>query len=118
MKSRTAIVVNVKSEMIAVPAARPSSPSVRLTPFEAPAMTRKMKTYQSGPSGMRQPVTGRSTDVRCVEVGPVREVAGDGGDAGEQQQLPAPGEPERALVRELDEVVEEADQRRTRASRR
>ena len=64
MKSRTAIVVNVNSEMIAVPAARPSSPSVRLTPFEAPAMTTKMKTYQSGPSGMRQPVTGSSTDVR------------------------------------------------------
>src|SRR6266536_311289 len=39
----------------------------------------------------------------------MREVAGTGGDADKQQELPAPGEPERALVRELDEVVQEAD---------
>ena len=37
------------------------------------------------------------------------EIAGAGRNAGEQQKLPAPGEPERALVRELDEVVQEAD---------
>ena len=53
MYVRTAIVVNVKSEMIAVPAASPSRPSLRLTPFAAPAITRKMKTYQNGPSGSR-----------------------------------------------------------------
>ena len=53
MYASTAIVVNVKSEMIAVPAASPSRPSVRFTPFAAPAITRKMKTYQKGPSGSR-----------------------------------------------------------------
>ena len=42
----TIIAVNVKSAMITVPAASPSSPSVRLTPFAAPAITRKSSTYQ------------------------------------------------------------------------
>jgi hypothetical protein len=65
MKATIAIVVNVKSEMIAVPAARPSRPSLRLTPFAAPAMTTKRKTYQRGPSGMRVPVPGIRTSVRC-----------------------------------------------------
>ena len=57
MNAMIAIVVNVKSEMIAVPAARPSSPSLRLTAFDAPAITRKMNPYQAQPSG-RKPSTG------------------------------------------------------------
>ena len=41
------IAVNVIRAMIPVPAASPSIPSVRLTPFAAPAITRKSSTYQS-----------------------------------------------------------------------
>ena len=39
-----AIAVKVRRTIAQEPAARPSRPSVRLTPFEAPAMTRKMST--------------------------------------------------------------------------
>ncbi len=48
----TAIAVSVKSEMIDVPAARPSRPSVRFTAFAEPAMMMKTSTYQPKPSGI------------------------------------------------------------------
>jgi hypothetical protein len=38
--------VKVNSEIVTVPAASPSRPSVRFTPFEAPAIMRKSSTYQ------------------------------------------------------------------------
>ena len=43
----TAIAMKVKVAMMPVPAARPSRPSVRLTPLAAPAMTKKSSTYQT-----------------------------------------------------------------------
>ena len=43
----TIIEAKVKSAMITVPAASPSTPSVRLTPFAAPAITRKSRPYQA-----------------------------------------------------------------------
>ena len=42
---------NVKRAMIPVPAASPSTPSVRFTPFAAPAMIRNSRTYQPHESG-------------------------------------------------------------------
>ena len=41
--------------MIPVPAARPSIPSVRFTPFAAPAMIRKRNGYQAQESGIANP---------------------------------------------------------------
>ena len=62
----TEIAVNVISAMIPVPAASPSSPSVRLTPFTVPAMTRKSRTYQPYDSCTFQCTTGMKTVVgRC-----------------------------------------------------
>src|SRR6266550_3490813 len=63
MKAMIAIVVNVNSEMIAVPAASPSTPSLRLTAFDAPAITRKMNPYHAQLSGTN-PMTGTYTDVK------------------------------------------------------
>ena len=48
--------------MIAVPAASPSTPSVRFTPFTAPAMIRKSSTYQTGPSGTARSTIGTKTE--------------------------------------------------------
>src|SRR5438105_600856 len=62
----TFIAVNVKRAMIPVPAARPSRPSVRLTPFAAPAMTKKRNGYQAHESWTFQSTTGIRTQVgRC-----------------------------------------------------
>src|SRR5581483_2024497 len=47
----TAMAVKVKTAMIPVPAARPSTPSVRFTPLAAPAMMKKSSTYQPQESG-------------------------------------------------------------------
>ena len=44
MHVKTFIAVNVNSAMIPIPTASPSMPSVRFTPFAAPAMTRKSRT--------------------------------------------------------------------------
>ena len=49
--------------MIAVPAASPSTPSVRFTPFTDPAMIRKSSTYQPGPSGIDRSTIGTKTRV-------------------------------------------------------
>ena len=59
----------------------------------------------------RQPIARAGNEHRRQIAQPraVREVARARGDTGEQQQLPAARQTERALVRELDEVVEEAD---------
>src|SRR5207253_937022 len=46
---------------------------------------------------------------QVAQPGAVRQVTGAGRDGCKQQQLPAPREPQRALVRELDEIVEKAD---------
>ena len=59
----TFIVVNVKTAMIPVPAASPSTPSARLVAFAVPAMIRKMKGYQAYESGMLTLMIGRNT--RC-----------------------------------------------------
>src|ERR671924_186727 len=62
----TFIAVNVKRAMIPVPAARPSMPSVRFTPFAAPAMTKKRKTYHPHESCTSQFTIGIRTHVgRC-----------------------------------------------------
>ena len=53
----TIIAANVKSAMITVPAASPSTPSVRLTPFAAPAITRKSRPYHAYESS-RSPMPG------------------------------------------------------------
>ena len=82
-----------------VPAARPSSPSVRFTPFAAPAMIRKSSTYQNGPSGIDQSPIGTNTE--CDEVLVVRGDADGGGDQRQAQHLPAAAQAERALVAEL-----------------
>ena len=58
MKIVTAIAVNVASAMIDVPAASPSTPSVRFTPFTAPAMIRNSSPYHTGPSGIEKSATG------------------------------------------------------------
>ena len=46
IQATTLMAVNVKTEIATVPAARPSRPSVRFTPFAAPAIIRKRSTYQ------------------------------------------------------------------------
>ena len=51
----TVIAVNVNTAMIPVPAARPSIPSVRFTPFAAPAMIRNRKGYQAQDRGILNP---------------------------------------------------------------
>src|SRR5438445_2042427 len=52
--------------MIPVPAASPSSPSVRFTPFAVPAITRKSRTYQPHESSTFHWTTGMKTLVgRC-----------------------------------------------------
>ena len=53
----TIIEAKVKSAMITVPAASPSTPSVRLTPFAAPAITRKSSPYHAYESS-RSPTPG------------------------------------------------------------
>jgi len=58
MKIVTAIAVSVARAMIDVPAARPSTPSIRFTPFAAPAMIRKSSPYHTGPSGIEKSATG------------------------------------------------------------
>ena len=63
--------------MIAVPAASPSTPSVRFTPFAAPAMIRKSSTYQNGPSGIHA-VDDRDEDVVAQLLVVRREADGDG----------------------------------------
>src|SRR3989441_2418291 len=61
----TEIAVKVSRAMIPVPAARPSRPSVRLTPLAAPAITRKSSPYQAQESS-RCPMPGTYTLVgRC-----------------------------------------------------
>ena len=90
----TAIAVNVKSAMIPVPAARPSRPSVRFTPFAAPAMTRKSSTYQAHESVEIADAPGRrrsSADAGGAPRSPTPTVI-----AAEQEQLPAAVEAERA----------------------
>ena len=47
MYAITVIAVKVKTAMIPVPAASPSIPSVRFTPFAAPAMIRNRNGYQA-----------------------------------------------------------------------
>ncbi len=47
MYAITVIAVKVKTAMIPVPAARPSMPSVRFTPFAAPAMIKNRNGYQA-----------------------------------------------------------------------
>ena len=64
--------------MIDVPAARPSTPSVRFTPFAAPAMMRKSSTYQRRPERDR-PVDDRDEDA-VVELLVVRREADRDGD--------------------------------------
>ena len=63
MKAKTFIAVNVKIAMIPVPAASPSIPSVRLTPFAAPAITKKRSPYQSVREGQVD-AEHRQVDVR------------------------------------------------------
>ena len=58
MKIVTAMAVKVARAMIPVPAASPSTPSVRFTPLTAPAMIRNTSTYQNGPSGNDLSMTG------------------------------------------------------------
>ncbi len=53
----TFIAAKVNSAMITVPAASPSTPSVRLTPFAAPAITRNSSPYHAYPS-WRAPIPG------------------------------------------------------------
>ena len=103
----TLIAVNVKTAIIPVPAASPSTPSARFVPFAVPAMTMKMNGYQAYESGMFTLKIGRKTLVLNLQM--VGDDADDHCNHHEQQHLPAAGEPERAPVRELDEVVEEAD---------
>ncbi len=55
MKAITVIAVNVKTAMIPVPAARPSMPSVRFTPFAAPAMITNRNGYHAHESGILNP---------------------------------------------------------------
>ena len=52
MNAITVIAVKVKTAMIPVPAASPSIPSVRFTPFAAPAMIRNRNGYHAYDSGM------------------------------------------------------------------
>ena len=93
--------------MIDVPAASPSTPSVRFTLFTAPAMIRNSSTYQHRPERNR-PVADRHEDaVREVLV--VRREADRGRDPEQHQHLPAAVQTERPLVAELEVVVEEAD---------
>ena len=47
----TFIAVNVKSAIVQTPAARPSIPSVRFTPFAEPAMTKNTSAYHAHPNG-------------------------------------------------------------------
>jgi hypothetical protein len=53
------IAVYVSRAMVVVPAARPSIPSVRFTPFEAPAMMKKRRTYHPQESGRSMSRMGR-----------------------------------------------------------
>ena len=55
MNAITVIAVNVKTAMIPVPAARPSMPSVRFTPFAAPAMITNRNGYHAHESGILNP---------------------------------------------------------------
>ena len=59
MNAITVIAVNVKIAMIPVPAASPSMPSVRFTPFAAPAMIRNRNGYHAQESGIFPSTTGR-----------------------------------------------------------
>jgi hypothetical protein len=45
------IAVKAKIAIMLVPAASPSMPSAKLTPFAAPAITKKTSPYQSQSSG-------------------------------------------------------------------
>ena len=54
----TIIAMKVKSAMMPVPAARPSTPSARFVPFDAPAMMRKRNGYQPQESGTDTFTTG------------------------------------------------------------
>ncbi len=65
MKAITLIAVKVKRAMIPVPAASPSRPSVRFTPFAAPAMIRKSSTYQPQPSPYQASTKGTKTARSC-----------------------------------------------------
>ena len=57
------IAVYVRIAMVVVPAASPSIPSVRFTPFAAPAMMKKASTYQAYESGTSTPISGTYTEV-------------------------------------------------------
>src|SRR3954453_2867423 len=57
----TEIAVSVSIAMIPVPAASPSRPSVRLTPFVVPAITRNNRTYQPQDSSTFQCAMGMNT---------------------------------------------------------
>ena len=54
----TIIAMNVKIEMIPVPAARPSTPSARFVPFDAPAMMMNRNGYHAYDSGTDTSTTG------------------------------------------------------------
>ena len=49
--------------MVVVPAASPSIPSVKFTPFAAPAMMKNASTYQAYESGTSTPISGTYTEV-------------------------------------------------------
>ena len=102
----TFIAVNVKIAMIVVPAARPSRPSVRLTPFAVPAITRNSSTYQPY-ERLRSSTPARRP--RSAGAGGAQRSATPTVISAEQEQLPAAREPERAAVGDLHEVVGEAD---------
>ncbi len=59
IQATTPIAVYVKSEIVTVPAARPSRPSVRFTPFAAPAIIRKRSPYQAHESWTSTSSSGR-----------------------------------------------------------
>ena len=63
IQATTPIAVNVKSEIVTVPAASPSRPSVRFTPFAAPAIMTNRSTYQPHDSCRSTSSSGRKTFV-------------------------------------------------------
>ena len=52
------------SHSVYVPAASPSTPSIRFTPFAVPAMIRKSSRYQNGPRGTHWSRIGTNTSCR------------------------------------------------------
>ena len=93
--------------MIVVPAARPSRPSVRLTPFAAPATTRYTSTYQPTPSSTWKSSSGTYTRVETPVWWATSASSATTGTSSTSFQRP--GEPERPALDDLREVIDEAD---------